>query len=275
MCSPLLDPPPLPKHSLSSCPTPPLCIKDDYLEASQKLSHEREFQMIVEKSLLPENRSCQLRSASERRRPLSFDEMQYMREGAIGEKKRSQQKRDGVEESEVQKREKKLIEVLKCKMWESLVVKARYPKRTTISVDILDYEDALLWSHLFDKEEAFRLFYLLPSSASSSSSSGLSHHQKKCVWKTSILSPSQVGDWLQSITKCFQDTHCVEVMFHTGVIQSNPTPLEVSFYFHECTSWKSASIFGEGGEFTSVVTTSRFSLDVSFRISCSNCQYQE
>src|SRR6185312_7153670 len=123
----------------------------------------------------------------------------------------------------------------------------------------------------FDQEGAFLFF----TPSSSSSSAVLPHHQKKCIWKTSILSPSQVGGWLPCLLKCFQDSHCVQVMLHTGVIQSAPLPLDVSLNYHECASWKSASVFGDNTDITSLVTTARFSLDVSFRISCSNFQYQQ
>ena len=225
------------------------------------------------KSLLPENSSHQLQSARERRRPCSFDEYQSLRKKESVE---GQEKRESSKESEVQKREKTLMEVLKCKMWESLEVKARYPKKTKISVDVMDYEDALLWSHLFDQEDAFLLFWPSTSSSSSSlSSKELTHHKKRCIWKSSILSPSQVGDWLSCLLKCFQDIHCVEVMLHTGVIQSDPLPLDVSLNYHECASWKSTSVFGEDRILCSLLTSARFSLDVSFRISCINCQYVE
>ncbi len=142
------------------------------------------------------------------------------------QKTRLWERRGSRKESEVQKRERFLVELLKCKMWECLEMKERYQKRTGISLDITDYEDALLWSHLFDQEEAFLLFSPLPSSASSSSSFSssleLSHYQKKCIWKVSIISPSQVSNWLESLLKGFQDCHCVEVMLHTGVINSDP-----------------------------------------------------
>lgn len=100
--------------------------------------------MIVQKSLLPENSSRQLQNAGERRRPHSFDEYQSVREDEFAQRTRIQEKRGSTKESDVKMREKTLVEVLKCKMWESLAVKARYPKQTTISVDVLDYEDALL-----------------------------------------------------------------------------------------------------------------------------------
>lgn len=140
-----------------------------------------------------------------------------MKKEKVAQIKKFQEKRESRMENEVQKREKTLVEVLKCKMWESLVVKERYQKRTGISMDIMGYDDALYWSHLFDQEEAFHLFSPLPS-LSSSSSSGLSHHEKKCIWKTSIISPCQVGDWLQSLLRCFQDSHCVEVVLHNDVL---------------------------------------------------------
>ena len=273
MSSPHLD-----AFSLSTLPpsllqTPPLIIQDDTLESSHEISKEREFQMIVQNSLRPENHGHQLRGASKQRKPHSFDDFQCMTKEEAAQRARLQGRSGSMKESEVQKREKILVEVLKCKMWECLVLKVRYPKWTAIYVDIMDYEDALLWSHLFDQEEAFLLFSplpSLPSSSSSSSLSGLSHHQKKCIWKTSIISPCQVGPWLESLLKCFQDTHCIEVMLHTGVVQSDPIPLDVSLNYHECTSWKSASLLGENAEVSSV---GRFSLDVSFRISCSNIQY--
>ena len=280
LCSLFMSSPHLGAFSLSTHPpsplqTPPLVLQDDTLESSDKISKEREFQMIVQNSLLPENHGRQLRGAREQRRTHSFDDFQCMAKEGAAQRARLQGKSGSKKESEVQKREKILVEVLKCKMWECLVVKARYQKRTGISIDIMDYEDALLWSHLFDQEEAFLLFSPLPSSSSSSSSSliGLSHHQKKCIWKTSIISPCQVGTWLESLLKCFQDSHCVEVILHTGVVHSDPIPLEVSLNYHECTSWKSASMLGENADISSVVTTGRYSLDVSCRISCSNFQY--
>jgi hypothetical protein len=59
--------------------TPPLIIEDDASEASHKISIEREFQQIVQNSLLPENHGRQLRDASKRRRTCSFDDFQqYM-----------------------------------------------------------------------------------------------------------------------------------------------------------------------------------------------------
>ncbi len=52
-------------------------------------------------------------------------------------------------------------------------------------------------------------------------------------------------------------------MLHTGVINSDPIPIIVTLNNHECTSWKSESAFGENVDVSSIVSTRRFSLDVS------------
>ncbi len=58
------------------------------------------------------------------------------------QKTRLQERRGSRKESEVQKRERILVKLLKCKMWECLEMKGRYQKRTGISLDRTDYEDA-------------------------------------------------------------------------------------------------------------------------------------
>lgn len=258
-------------HSCHVATTPPLLI-DEKSEQPLPLQHskEREFQTIVEQSLLSRNSGRQLRDVCKRRRPISFDEYQFEREKGIVNHKQSKKKEKSLHCQDI-KREERLIEFLKCKVWECLVMRARYPKRTSISVDIACYEDAHLWSHLFDQEEMFLQF----SSPSSHSSKMPLHHQKKNVWTTSILCPDQVGNWLPSILKCYQDHHCVEVMLHNGVIKSDPSPLNVSLNYHECMSWKSQSNdFGDDVDLSTVYLSSRYSLDLSFRISCTKVYYE-
>ena len=66
-----------------------------------KISEEKQFQLVIEKSLLPENQTRQLHIMSQWRRPLSFDKLQLQREESLEQGKRYPQKKESAKERDI------------------------------------------------------------------------------------------------------------------------------------------------------------------------------
>lgn len=257
--------------SLNSSTPPLLLLFDDVSPlpppSSCSPSLERQFERIIEKSLLEKDSSRELRKRNEIRKPSSYDEIEEKRKEKelLLQRKQKKQKRERENQC---KRENELIMCLKSKFWEKLRVQGRYEKSTSLVMDVAGFDDALILSNLFGKALEFSLHQPPPPT------SPLSHHQKLLVWRELIIVEDQVGDWLVPCLKCTQESHYGEVLLHSGVLGSSPIPLMVSLHHHILTSWASSDVFGKEIQLDSVRFSERFSLDFSFRISCSKNSYE-
>jgi len=157
---------------------------------------------------------------------------------------------------------------LKCKIWHKLDVKARCAKKKNVSFDFIGQEDTELVSEIFDKTECFENFVL-------SFASSPQHFKKLLIWKMKIYSESQMGQWFQTLVKCYKAKHFAEVQFHSGVFSAPATPMEVSFYLCRATSWVTRDILEKDIVREEIRSCEYYSLKVSFKVSCSRISYSD